>query len=375
MIDLSVMKGIHVGPVRRIARAEGGCNWGDFDRATRVYGLATTGGGVSSTGIAGLTMGGGYGWIMGACGLTCDNLIGAQVVTAQGEVIEVTLESHPDLLWALRGGGGNFGVVTAFVYTLHPVGPEVYSGRVSFPFARAKEILPFYREFTSRAPDDLMAYSYLAHHPQTGEKVVGLSICHLGDDEAIEADLRPLRQLGSPAFTTLGPMQYVDLQTMQDPGFPHGNRHYWKSSFMPGLPDGAIDAMVDAYERVPSTRTAVGLELFHGQVLNAPEGGSAYSYRTPGFNMLIVSQWEDPAADDANVRWTREAYAAMNPYIGQGRYGNYLTEDEVGDAPAAQVFGTSMERLVEIKTKYDPHNLFHHNVNIRPATVEPVTAA
>jgi FAD/FMN-containing dehydrogenase len=367
MIDLSLMKGIDVDPGRRTVRAQGGVTWGEFNRETQLYGLATTGGVVSTTGIAGLTLGGGLGWLLGKHGLAADNLTAAEVVTAAGDVVRANAQENADLFWALRGGGGNFGVVTWFEYRLYPVGP-VTSGLVVHPFDRARDLLRFYRDITSSAPDELTIQAGLLHAPDgSGLPLAGIVACHCGSLTEGEAATESLRRFGPPAIDTLGPASYVDTNAkIYDPGFPRGARNYWKASFLADLSDGAIDEMVGQFARCPSTMSSIGLEHFHGAAARVGVGETAFPHRRESYNLLLVAQWLDPSDDEKNIAWARASYDKLRPYMARSAYANYQTEDDA-EAPLERAYGPSHERLVAVKTRLDPTNVFHLNTNVKPA--------
>jgi FAD/FMN-containing dehydrogenase len=366
MIDLAPMKGIFVDAKARTARAQGGVTWGEFNRATQVHGLATTGGVIGTTGIAGLTLGGGLGWLMGKYGLCVDNLRSAEVVTAAGEVLQASANENPDLFWALRGGGGNFGVVTSFEYSLHPVGPMVTGGVVAFPIERAAEVLKFYREFTSNLPDELTAFAGLLHAPDgSGTRIAAILSCHCGTPEQAEADYKPLRSFATPVMDALGPIPYSALNSMLDAGFPKGARNYWKSSFVADLSDEAIRTMTEQFAEVRSPMSGLLLEHFHGAVSRVPVEATAYGLRTTGFNFLAAAQWLENSDDAPNIAWARQAFQAMEPFLGRGGYVNYMGGDETEDR-VVEAFGPNYKRLREVKRRYDPENLFHMNQNILP---------
>ncbi|HXV25023.1 MAG TPA: FAD-binding oxidoreductase [Alphaproteobacteria bacterium] len=369
MIDLSQMKGIHVDASARIAHAQGGVTWALFNRETQLHGLACTGGVVSSTGIAGLTLGGGLGWLLGKYGLALDNLLSVDIVTAEGKILKASGSANSDLFWAIRGGGGNFGVVASFEYRLHPVGPIVTGGLVAYPFDRAREVLQCYRELTAAAPDELMAVGGLIHAADgSGTKLVGMVVCHCGPLDAGEAAVRPIKRLGAPVLDVIGPMPYCQLNTMLDAAYPRGALNHWKSSFLSRLSDDAIDKMIECFANCPTPMGQLLLEHFHGAVSRVGVGDTAFPHRAPGYNLVILSEWTDPTITDRCVAWARESFAAMTPFMGSGRYVNYLdASDEAGD-PLAAAYGSNYKRLRELKTKYDPGNFFHVNQNIRPLT-------
>lgn len=365
VIDLSLMKGIHVKSSARTVRAQGGVTWGDFNRETQLHGLATTGGVVSTTGIAGLTLGGGLGWLLGRHGLAIDNLVSAEIVTAEGAVITASAEQHPDLFWAVRGGGGNFGIAASLEFRLHPVGPIVVAGAIMYPLRVGGEVLRFYRDFTARVEDDLTVFAALMHAPD-GTKLAAMVSCHCGSLDAGEKALRPLKAFRTPAADAIAPMPYVHLNGMMDSALPKGARNYWKSSFLGALNDDAIDAMVDAFSSCTSPMSMMIVEHFHGAATRVPIEATAFPHRHDGYNLLILSQWTNAADDDCCTGWARRAYGAMTPFVANGRYANYLDADESGD-PAVAAYGPNYRRLQQVKAKYDPRNLFHHNLNVKPA--------
>jgi FAD/FMN-containing dehydrogenase len=368
MIDLAGMKGIHVDTARRTVRAQGGATWADLNRETQLHGLAVTGGVVSTTGIAGLTLGGGIGWLMGKYGLALDNLQSVGLVTAEGRVLQASVEENPDLFWAVRGGGGNFGVVTSFEYRLFPVGPVITGGLIAYPFEAAREMLRFYRDFTQSVPDELTVAATLVHAPDgSGSKLAAMVACHCGALAEGEAAVQPLKQFSSPAMDALGPISYGELNSMLDAGYPKGALNYWKSSFLAQLSDAAIDAMIEDFTRCPTPMGQVLLEHFHGAATRIGPTDTAFPHRRVGYNFLVASQTMDPAISDLCTAWVRQSYAAMQPFIASARYVNYLDDDETGEAvPSA--YGPNYGRLREIKTKYDPGNFFHLNQNISPLT-------
>lgn len=365
MIDLSLMKGIHVDPVAHTVRAQGGVTWREFNRETAVHGLATTGGVISTTGIAGLTLGGGLGWLLGKYGLSADNLLSIELVTAAGDVLNVTGDSHPDLFWALRGGGGNFGVAASFAFRAHPL-RQVYGGLVAHPIGAAKDVLRFYRDFTASVPDDLTVFAGLVHAPDgSGTPLAALIVCHCGDPGQAEKDVRPLLEFGTPVMVQVGPMPYPVMNTILDEGFPRGALNYWKSSFVKALDDDAIGVMIDRFAACPSPMSALVIEHFHGAVTHVGVTDTAVPHREPGYNFLAASVWTDPATTDQNIAWTRATYADLEPYFMQRRYVNYLDDDEPTDA-VHRAYGPNYARLVEIKRRYDPSNVFRLNQNIAP---------
>ncbi len=367
MIDLAEMKNISVDPEQGTAIAQGGVTWNELNEAAASHGLAVTGGVVSTTGIAGYTLGGGLGWLMGKYGLACDNLRAVELVTAAGDVLQVDAQSHPDLLWALCGGGGNFGVATSFTYCLHPLS-TVTGGLIAHPIDAAPDLLRFYRDAVADASDELTVFAGLVHAPDgSGAKLAALVVCHAGDPDTAARELAPFLSFGSPVMTQVGPMPYPQMNTLLDAGYPMGAANYWLSSFTRGLPDALIDAAVERFASVPSTMTAILFEHFHGAVTRVAPTDTAVPHREPGWNLLIPSVWtdQDPSATEANIRWTRETYAALAPHLAARRWLNYLGDDQAEDAVQA-AYGPNYDRLREIKRRYDPTNVFHLNHNIAP---------
>ncbi|MGE5691690.1 MAG: FAD-binding oxidoreductase [Pseudomonadota bacterium] len=365
MIDLAEMKRIAIDPDRATATVEGGVIWAELNDAAARYGLAVTGGAVSGTGIAGYTLGGGLGWLMAKYGLAADNLLAVELVTAEGDVLHVDAASHADLFWALRGGGGNFGVVTSFTYRLHPVG-TIVGGLIAHPFGAAGELLRFYRQAVADASDDLTVFAGLVHAPDgSGTKLSALVAFHAGATAEAERELAPFTTWGSPLVVDVGPMPYPVMNTLLDAGFPAGSLNYWLSSFTQGLSDELIDVAVERFAAVPSPMTGILFEHFHGAVTRVGVTETAVPHRAEGWNLLIPSVWTDPADTEANVAWSRETFAAMRPHLGTGRWLNYLGDDQAEDAIRA-AYGPNYERLEEVKRRYDPDNVFHLNHNIAP---------
>jgi FAD/FMN-containing dehydrogenase len=369
MIDLSPMRGVHVDPRARRARAQGGATWGDYNRETQLHGLASTGGVVSTTGVGGLTLGGGLGWLMGKYGMAVDSLRAVELVTATGDVVRASADEYPDLFWAVRGGGGNFGVATWLEYELYPVGPTVTGGLVAHPFTAAHDVLRFYRDLTKSLPDELTAFAGVLHAPDgSGAKLAAIIVCHAGSLEAGAAAVAPIKRFGSPVVDAIGPMPYTAVNMLFDAGFPRGALNYWKSSFLATLGDSAIDTMIERFAATPSPMSGLLLEHFHGAATRVGLTETAFPHRSVGYNFLTVGEWLDASATAANVAWARETYAAMTPHFATGRYVNYLNADEVTDTGAVSAaFGPNWKRLREVKRRYDPDNVFHLNQNITPA--------
>lgn len=362
MIDLSAMKGIRVDPARQTARAQTGLTLGEFDRETQGFGLATTLGVIPAVGIAGLTLGGGWGQLHGKYGLAVDNVIGADVVTADGSLRSVSATENPDLFWGIRGGSGNFGVVTSLEYQLHEVG-MVFGGGIFFPAEDAKKVLHFWREFAAESPDELVTQGGVLR--LDGVPVFGIAPCYCGPVADGEKLLKPLRTFAKPYVDMLGPMTYLQIQSMFEPFFPPGRQVYTKSNFLRDLTDQAIDDMIPFVAKSPSPYTfAPFIEHWGGLATRVPPTDTAFPHRGYSWNFLVWSMWESPSGTEANMRWTRECWEAMKPNLVAGSYGNYVSDE--GEAIAREAYGCNYERLVALKNKYDPTNFFHLNHNIRP---------
>jgi hypothetical protein len=363
MIDLSLMKSVKVNPEQQIADVETGATWGDFDAASQKHGLATTGGIISTTGVAGLTLGGGVGWLVRKHGLSCDNLLAAEVVTAGGNLLRTSPNENQELFWGIRGGGGNFGIVTSMKFQLHKVN-TVLGGMIIHPRENAKEIIKFYREFMKTAPEELTLYTGLMTSPD-GIPVIAFIGCYSGDLEQGEAVLKPLREFGSPVADLVGPIPYVQMQTMLDAAAPHGNRYYWKSNFMEYLSDESIDVIISYAAAMPSPFSLVLLEYYGGASSREPEGGTAFPHRLSQFDLVIGSNWVDKQEDDIHISWTRNFWEAIQPYSSHKVYVNVLGVE--GQERVKEAYGNNYPRLVALKRKYDPNNLFCLNQNIKPS--------
>ncbi len=372
VIDLSPMKEIRVDTAARTAKAQPGLTWAEFDSATQAHGLATTGGLVSTTGIAGFTLGGGIGWLMRKCGLTCDNLLSAEVVTADGHILKASPTENKDLYWGLRGGGGNFGIVTSFEYRLFPVGPNVYGGAAFYPLDQAEKLLQFFRRWTPDMPDEMTTLAafitappepFIPSHLQ-GTPVVAVAMCYAGRVEQGEKLAKDLLDAMPPAVNLLGPIPYLNLQKMFDAGVPHGVRSYWKTEYLKGLDDGVIRAILEAFQKVPSPFTAVHIHQFGG--VASRTNSTAFSHRKAPYIVNMVGGWMDPADNDKNVAWVRQLWQEVRPYSTGETYLNFLGDDE-GEKRIKAAFGLdAYKRLVELKKAYDPANLFRLNQNIKP---------
>jgi FAD/FMN-containing dehydrogenase len=373
MIDLSPMKGTRVDPVRRTARAEPGLLWGEFDRETQAFGLAAPGGIVTHTGVAGLTLGGGIGWLMRKHGLTCDNLLSVDVVTADGRLITANDEEHAELFWGIRGGGGNFGIVTSFEFRLHPVGPSVLAGVVLYTDERAREALRFYRDFAAGAPDELTTIVTLRHAPPLpfvparlhGTPVLSIAVCYAGPIGDAERVLAPLRAFGPPAVDAIRPTQYTAHQAMFDATVPHGLHYYWKSHDLSGLSDETIDVMLAHGWAAQSRRSYTILFQLGGAIARIAENATAYGGRAAQYSVNINAVCESAVGFEAEVAWTRRFSEAMRPLSTGGVYVNFLGNE--GEDRVRAAYGEDKyARLVALKTAYDPINFFRLNQNIKP---------
>ncbi|HTR06515.1 MAG TPA: FAD-binding oxidoreductase [Paraburkholderia sp.] len=364
VIDLSRMKQIEVDADRRVVRAEAGLNLGEFDRATMAYGLATTTGVISDTGIAGLTLGGGFGKLGRKYGLTCDNLVAVEMVTADGQKLLASDSKHSDLFWAVRGGGGNFGIATAFHFRLHPLDPELLVCSLLYPFEQARAALRFYDQFARNAPDELSADAAFVANP-SGERFFSISACYVGAPESGLQVLETLMKSGPPADCRLERMPYLQIQSNGDSVFPRGRRYYWKAQFLKAIDDGAIDAVVSAYERSPSPSSLLVFQHVGGAIARVAGSATAYPHRDANFDCFPVATWDEEAEDAVNVQWARSIWEALRPYSSGGVYANNLGDE--GDERVKEAYGDNYSRLASIKRQYDPDNFFRMNQNIAPA--------
>ena len=366
LLDCSLMKSVYVDAARRRARVEGGVLWRELNRATQLHGLATTGGVISSTGVAGLTLGGGLGWLMGKYGLALDNLVSAQVVTASGDVVEASRDSHPDLFWALRGAGANFGVVTSFEFQLHPVGPMITGGLIAYPLQAARDVLRFYRMLASDLPDEASLAAALTYAPDgSGVPIVAIILCHIGPLAEAQPFATRLKSFGQPVVDAIGPITYEAQSQMLDGGFPRGLRNYWKSRFVDSLTDDVLDGLVETFAASPSPLSAIIFEHLHGAVTRHAPDATAFPHRREGFSVLTMAQWASVDDDERCTAWARDTYRAMASTADSAAYVNYLDADETRNRLAA-AYGSNMPRLREIKRRYDPTNFFRINQNIAP---------
>jgi FAD/FMN-containing dehydrogenase len=374
VIDLSPMKSVRIDPVACTARVEGGASWGELNHDLQAFGLAATGGFISTTGVSGLTLGGGLGWLVRKHGLALDNLLSADVVTANGQLLVASASQNEDLYWGLRGGGGNFGVVTSFEFKVHAAG-TVLAGLVLHPASAGKEALQFWREFGPTAPEEFTGGALVFNAPADmpipdalrREPIVGIGGVYTGPLDAAELALAPLRRFGPPAADVIQPMPYSAAQTMADFLWPSGSLNYWRSGFLKALSDEAIDTILTYCANAPSPRTVVVIEHNgHGAISRVPADETAFGHRDWPYNFLVTSIWTDTADTDANIRWTREFCDAMQPFLADAVYVNYLGEE--GEERARSAYSpATYARLSTLKKKYDPANLFRLNQNIKPA--------
>jgi FAD/FMN-containing dehydrogenase len=362
MIDMSDLREVRVDAARRVAIAQAGATWFDFDQATQAYGLASTGGLVSGTGVAGFTLGGGIGWLVRKHGLACDNLIGAEVVVASGAVVHTSETENPDLLWGLRGGGGNFGVVTSFEVRLHPLGP-ITGLFVAHPADRACEVLRFFREQCASAPDELTLLAAFSTGP--GGPIVAIGGCYAGPPEDAMKAVRALREFGPPMMDETESLPYTVLQSGGDASAPWGSLNYWKAEFMPELSDHAIDLIVEHASRMCSPLSQVHVHHLGGAVSRVKPDATAFAHRDAGFVYNLVGMWSERSATADNRRWARDGFEAMRPVSSGGAYVNFLGDE--GPDRVLAAYGPNYARLAELKRRYDPDNLFRMNQNVKPA--------
>ncbi len=374
VIDLSLMKGVRVDPDTQTVRAQGGVTWGDFDHETQAVGLATPGGVISTTGISGLTLGGGFGWLTRRFGLSCDNLRSVDLVTAAGEQLVCSEDENADLFWALRGGGGNFGIATSLEYRVHPVGPLVLGGLIGWPLAQAPEILAFHREQTRNAPDELGISAAFVTAPPLPfvpealqfQPAIAIILCWSGDIDEGREVVQPWLDL-APPIQMVDAMPYTFMQSIQDDLAPKGRQSYWKSGYLTELTDDAISAAVGVAGQVPSPFSLAEIVLFGGAVARVGVDDTAFGQRDGRFLFNAISMWEDPSTTEANVAWARGFYEALQPFATDGVYVNFLSEE--GDDRIVEAYGADKyARLGRIKAEYDPDNLFRLNQNIPPAS-------
>ncbi len=373
MIDLSLMKKVEVDPKTRRATVEPGCILADFDAVAQKHGLATPLGINSTTGVAGLTLGGGFGWLSRKYGMTIDNLLAADVVLANGKQVRASETENADLFWGLRGGGGNFGIVSRFEFQLHPVGPNLLSGLIVYPFEQAKSVITQFARFTETMPDELNVWMVTRKAPPLpflsaevhGKEIVVLAICHAGDPATGEKLIEPLRGFGTPHGEHVGVQPYVAWQQAFDPLLAKGARNYWKSHNFTRLSEGAIDAIVEYASKMPSPHCEIFVGTIGGQTTRVAPDAMAYSSREANYVMNVHGRWETAAEDESVISWAREFFAKSQPFSSGGAYINFMTEEETDRVASA--YGPAYDRLVQLKKKYDPTNLFRMNQNIKPA--------
>ena len=366
MIDLSCMKGMHVDAKNSTIRVQPGVTWGEFNRETQLYGLATTGGMISSTGVAGLTLGGGLGALMSKYGLTIDNLLSAEIVTIDGEVRTASESENSDLFWAIRGGGGNFGIVTSFKFRLHKVGPIIQGGLSVYAGHEISDLLKFYRNYMATIQDEMSLLTVIRFHPdESGSLCAALFVSHCGEQKNGEHEIAKIREFAEPMIDQLGPISYTKLNTLVDSSFPRLALNYWKSSYIRELTDEAIRILINQFRQCPSTMSRIIIDHFHGEAIRPDTDATAYPNRSEGYYILIISQWADESDNEQNILWAKNTYTALEPFMENGVYSNYMSDDEM-DIRIQAAFGENYERLRAIKTKYDPQNILKLNQNIVP---------
>jgi FAD/FMN-containing dehydrogenase len=363
MVDLAPINAIHVDPARQTARVDGGAKLRDLDRASQAYGLATTAGVVSSTGVAGLTLGGGVGRLARKYGLACDNLLSVELITADGRIVLASDSENADLFWGVRGGGANLGVVTSFEYQLHPLGPQVLGGVVIHPFERITEALRFYHEYSRQAPDEVSADAIVMNSPE-GVPVLAISACYIGSVDEGESALRPLREFGPPVMDQIAPVPYTDLQASADIFFPDGLNYYWKSHFLKEIGPEVVEAVATHFPQAPSPLTKVLFQQYGGAVGRVARSQTAFWHRDAEYDFIPTSIWTDPSESEEHFRWGREIWEAVRPFS-DGVYVNNLGDE--GEDEVKKAYGDNYTRLAALKSKYDPTNFFRLNPNVKPA--------
>jgi FAD/FMN-containing dehydrogenase len=366
MLDLSAMRAVWVDPAVRTARVQGGAIWSDVDREMAAFGLATTGGQISHTGVGGLTLGGGIGWLVGKHGMTIDNLLSVDMVTADGEFLTASAGSHPDLFWALRGGGGNFGVATSFEFALHPQG-DVLAGVVAHPISKARDVLAFYQEFTATCPDELTVYAQLTTDPNSGARLAAMAAFWPGGPAEGERILAPLRAFGPPLVDTIEQRPYVEWQRMFDPKYPHGRRYYWNSILSRELADELLDVLVAHATAPPLPTLYLTIECYTGPMNRVGATETAFPHREARYQPVVVGTWDDPADDATGIAWVRGLHAEIERHSLDGTFLNFNALDRVDRQDRVRAgYGPNWPRLVEVKRRFDPQNIFRENSNIVP---------
>ncbi|MCK1463133.1 FAD-binding oxidoreductase [Bradyrhizobium sp. 2] len=377
LIDLSPMRSVRIDPARRTARVEPGATLGEFDKEAQAFGLATPLGINSTTGVAGLTLGGGFGWLSRKFGLAADNLTSTDVVTAEGEFVQASATENSDLFWALRGGGGNFGVVSSFEFRLHPVGPMVMSGLIVHPLTRARELLAGYRQIASKAPDELTVWVVLRQAPPLpflpaeihGKEILVFAVCYAGEEADGQRALEPLRALGEPIADVIGMQPFAAWQTAFDPLLTPGAYNYWKSHNFLELSDGLLDSLVSYAAKLPTAECEIFIGQLGGATSRVALDATAFPHRDANFVMNVHTRWREPADERRSIEWARQLFAETAPHATGGVYVNFMPEDEIDRVSSA--YGANYARLAALKAKYDPGNLFRLNQNVQPAAQRP----
>jgi len=361
-IDLSQMKGIEIDEKQRTAKCQSGLKLGELDAGTQAFGLATVQGIATDTGMAGVALGGGYGWLAGKYGMTCDNLVSAELVLADGKIATASTQENEDLFWGIRGGGGNFGIVTSFEFRLHPV-TTVWGGMIIHARSETRNFLRFFRDYAAGAPDELTMVAALLHTPD-GIPAVAAAVCCCGPMNQAKEILRPLKEFGSPLADSIAPVPYVEQQALLDGAWPPGDRYYWKTSLVSILSDAAIEVLIEQASKAPNPLSVIALQQLHGAATRVSSTETAFAHRYDHYNFIPMARWKDPSDADRNIEWARNLWQAMQPHCDEAVYGNDLGDE--GDDRLRAAYGLNFDRLVGLKNRYDPNNLFRLNQNIKP---------
>jgi hypothetical protein len=369
LLDMGGLRGVQVDPVARTAYVEGGAQWGDFDHETAAFGLASTGGVVSTTGVAGLTLGGGIGWLNARFGASCDNVLAYDLVLADGRYVRASADEHPDLFWALKGGGGNFGVVTGFLFQLHPFDGEVLAGARFYPIERGRDVLEMYRKVTAATSDNVIVYAALWINPASGANGSALAFCHSGGLDAAEREMAPVRTFGEAELDIIAPMPYTAWQQSFNPLLPHGRNYYWKALLFTELSDAVLDTVAEHGARKPNVISYAVFEQFGGAYGRRGQSETAFWPRDARYQLVIGGAWDDPAEQEACINWVRGLHDALSPHASSGRNLNFtVVEPGESSARVQAAYGANFARLTEVKRAYDPTNFFRVNNNIVPAS-------
>jgi hypothetical protein len=366
LLDLSRMRGVHINPESHTAYVEGGALWGDFDHEAAQFKLAATGGIISTTGVAGLTLGGGIGWLNPKFGAACDNVLAYDLVLADGRFVRASTEEHPDLFWALKGGSGNFGVATGFLFRLHPFDHQVLAGARFYPISQTRDLLEFYRDFTRSSSRDVVSYCVVFMNPATGEYACAMPFCHSGSPESAEREMEPVRTWSEAALDIISPMPYTAWQQAFDPFFPHGRGYYWKSLLFTELTDAVLDIVAEVGPRKPNAISSMVIEQFGGAYGEVDKTATAFWHRDIRHQSVIIGAWDDPADKEPCISWARELYTALMPHAANSNLNFTVLDDDEKSQRIRSSYGDNWDRLVQVKMQYDPTNFFRVNNNIPP---------